>query len=99
VTNDVRFAAGYLYERLKQKTLTANDPLLIKALQQFPEDSWVLAAAIAVNNPPREELLVQAIKAEYRHFSSAPGLAIRPSARPLRNYFAQLAQVLDNQHK
>jgi hypothetical protein len=98
-TNDARFAAGYLNERLKQKNLTAGDPLLIKALQQCPEDSWVLAAAIAVNDPPTEALLVQAIKAEYRHFSSAPGLFIRPGAGPLRQYFSELAQMLEKKHK
>jgi hypothetical protein len=98
-TNDARFAAGYLNEKLKQKNLTSSDPLLIKALQQFPDDSWILAAAIAVNDSPSEALLVQAIKAEYRHFSSAPGLFVRPGAGPLRHYFAELAQVLEKKHK
>jgi hypothetical protein len=93
-THDPRFAAGYLAERLKQKSLKRDDSLLAKAMQQFPEDSWILAMVVAVNDPPGEELLVRAIKAEFRHFSAA-GLMLRPSARPLRRYFAELAQVLE----
>jgi hypothetical protein len=92
-TNDPRFAAGYLAERLKQKSLQWNDPLLARALKQFPEDSWILAEAMAVNQSPDEELLVQAIKAEYCHFSATSGLIPHPSAQPLRRYFAQLARV------
>src|SRR5262249_51148212 len=90
-TGDPRFAAGFLSERLKQKSLGPNDPRLIRALQQFPEDSWILAVAIAVNESPGEELIVQAIKAEYRHFS-ASGFMLRPSARALRRYFASLSR-------
>jgi tetratricopeptide (TPR) repeat protein len=93
-TNDPRFAAGYLTERLKRKSLTSEDPLLAKALHQFPEDSWILLAAIAVSGSPSEDLVVRAIKAEYRHFSCGPGLILRPSARPLRAYFAALGRML-----
>jgi len=97
-TNDPRFAAGYFAERLKQKSLETNDPLLVKALKQFPEDSSVLAVVLAMTGSPSEELLVQAIKAEYRHFSGS-GLILRPSARPLRKYFEELARVLAKAQK
>jgi hypothetical protein len=95
-THDPRFAAGYLTERLKRKSLDQKDPILSQALQQCPEDSWITLTAIAVSTSPDEKLLVQAIKAEYRHFSSAPDLVLRPSARPLRRYFVELARVLNN---
>jgi tetratricopeptide (TPR) repeat protein len=98
-TDDPRFAAGYLTERLKHKSLTSDDPLLAKAIQQFPEDSWILLAAVAVSGSPSEDLVVRAIKAEYRHFSSGPGLILRPSARPLRAYFAALGRMLEKKEK
>jgi hypothetical protein len=95
-TKDVRFATGYLFERLKQKSLRSDDPLMAQALKQFPEDSWVMAAAVTVKDAPGEELLVQAIKAEYRHFSPGGLIIPRPSAKALRRYFAQLNRVLGN---
>jgi tetratricopeptide (TPR) repeat protein len=95
-TKDPRFASGYLVEQLKQKSLRPDDPVLAEALISSPEDCWILAAALAVNDAPRQDLLVQAIKAEYRHFSSAGGLMPRPSARRLQMYFTQLQRVLGN---
>jgi tetratricopeptide (TPR) repeat protein len=94
-TGDSRFAAGYLFARLKQQSLKPNDPALVKALQQFPEDSMIHMAALATCDEPTEAMLVQAIKAEYRHFSPS-GLFPRSSARALRRYFAQLEEVLDH---
>ena len=98
-TNDPRFAAGYLAERLKQKSLKSNDPLWPKHCNSSRKIPGVLATAIAVNDPSGEELLVRGIKAEYRHFSSAPGFIMRPSARPLRMYFTQLSRLLEKQAK
>jgi hypothetical protein len=49
--------------------------------------------ALSLKDVPDEKLLVQAIQAEYRHFSIA-GLFPRPSARPLRSYFQKLAKTM-----
>jgi hypothetical protein len=93
LTGDARFAVGYLMERLRQKSLSPEDAQLRKALRQFPEDSLILQIALAANPAPDEALLVQAIKAEYKHFSPS-GLIPRPSAKPLRVCFLRLAKVL-----
>lgn len=92
-THDARFAAGYLAEQAGRKALRPGDPLLERALREFPENSFVLRIAVSVNDPPDEKLLVQAIKAEYRHFSVA-GFISRPGARVLRGYFEVLGKTL-----
>ena len=92
-TGDARFAAGYLAELAGRKSLRAADPLLERALREFPENSLVVSMAVAINDSPDEKLLIQAIKAEYRRFSLG-GLVPRPSARPLRSYFQLLAKTL-----
>ena len=89
-TGDWRFAAGYLSEVLAKKALKADDPLLERALRDFPENSLVMVAAMRLKGVSDEKLLVQAIKAEYRHFSGE-----RPSARLLREYFQVLARTLN----
>jgi hypothetical protein len=81
-----------LAEVIGKKSLKADDPLLERALREFPENSLVLAIALSLKEGADEKLLVQAIKAEYRRFSVA-GLVPRPSARPLRSYFQRLAKT------
>jgi len=92
-TDDARFAAGYLAELMAQKSLKPGDPVLERALREFPENSFVVGIALSLKDTPDEKLLIQAIKAEYRHFSIA-GLIPRPSARPLRTYFQTLAKTM-----
>ncbi|MDB6053444.1 MAG: hypothetical protein JWN25_967 [Verrucomicrobiales bacterium] len=93
LTGDRRFAAGYLIELLANKKLKPNDPLLDKAMKQFPEDATILYVAIQSNPSPSQELLVSGIKAEYRHFSASTGLLSRPGAQTLRSYFKRLEKL------
>jgi hypothetical protein len=94
-TGQARFAAGYLVEELRRGTLQPTDALLINAMNQFPEDSVIMFVGTSMTDPPTEELLVQAIKAEYRRFSSIIGLIPRPSAKLLRVYFAKLDKIVN----
>lgn len=95
-TGDPRFALGYLAERPENDPLKADDPLLLKAMQQFPEDSWIMYLVITSTRQPTAEQLAQAIKAEFRHFSATgftSSINGRPSARTLRAYFSALSQL------
>jgi hypothetical protein len=78
---------------MARKSLKPGDPLLERALREFPDNSFVVGMALSLKDVPDEKLLVQAIQAEYRHFSIA-GLFPRPSARPLRSYFQKLAKTM-----
>jgi hypothetical protein len=64
-------------------------------MNPFPEDSVIMFVGTSMTDPPTEELLVQAIKAEYRRFSSIIGLIPRPSAKLLRVYFAKLDKIVN----
>jgi hypothetical protein len=103
-THDVRFAASLLAGRLADGKLGADDPVLTKALQDYPEDAYIAAFALSVAqsaNKPIEEPLVRAIKAEYSHLSgSTVGVAaMRPRANTLRGYFVQLSKLRAEQAK
>jgi tetratricopeptide (TPR) repeat protein len=91
-TGDARFAAGYLAYLAGKDALAPADPIMAKALAQFPEDSRVVSLAMGATPRPDEADLVRAIKAEYRHFSPS-GLVARASAKPLRRYFQQLGEI------
>lgn len=93
-TGQARFAAGYLVEQLSNKALQRSDPLLLKAMKQFPEDALIMYVATQLNDPPSEAMLVQAIKAEFRRFSAVLGIIPRPSAKLLRIYFSKLAKSM-----
>jgi tetratricopeptide (TPR) repeat protein len=95
-TSDVRFALGYLSLTSKAGTLLPNDKVLLSARLLFPENGDVqrkvydLAKQAGKVTPG---LLLQAIKAEYHHFSST-GIVSRPRAAMLRIYFKELAGLL-----
>ncbi|MBA3936369.1 MAG: hypothetical protein H0X38_02820 [Planctomycetes bacterium] len=92
---DPRFAVGWFASAPAGEHVRLDDPLLLKALAQFPDDALLLHLAITAA-PPSEALLVQGIKAEYHHFS-ATGMTSsingRPAARTLRAYFAALDRL------
>ncbi len=92
---DPRFAVGWFASAPAGEHLRVDDPLLVKALAQFPDDALLLHQAI-ISAPPSAALLVQGIKAEYHHFSATgmtSSLNGRPAARTLRAYFAALDKL------
>ncbi len=98
-TGDVRFASGLLFALSFEEDFHVDDPRLIKALKQFPEDSQIADALVrctARAGQPLNEALIHAIKAEYTKFSIGGVLQLRPSARKLRSYFIALAKLIDN---
>jgi len=99
-TGDVRFAAGYLLELAANKKLAVSNPDLVAAMKQFPENSTIIGLAIEFSTAPDQDLLVRAIKSEYRKFSPSglypSGVNLRPRATALRRYFAQLAKMQKN---
>jgi hypothetical protein len=99
-THDPVFAASLLMGLVADKSLKAGSPDLQKAVKEFPENAEIAQinlAAAAEADQPLEPLLVNAIKAEYRHFSTREafgGLAPpRPRAETLRAYFKVLDQA------
>lgn len=93
-TGDERFAAGVVFDLALQSKLTLDSPELVKATKQFPENSLIAAQVVSLTakaKKPMAAALVQAIKAEYSHFS-IPFPAIRPGAGALRGYFVLLAK-------
>ncbi|RBP35496.1 hypothetical protein DES53_12116 [Roseimicrobium gellanilyticum] len=96
-TADEKFAVGYLSERIRLGTAKANDPVLMKALKQFPESANIAALAVSIGVVMDEPMLIQAIKAEFRKFSIFKDALLRPRARQLRSYFVELERVLDKQ--
>ncbi len=96
-TGDPRFAASLLVSLLADKKLTLDDPRLTKAAKQFPNDAVIAGIVLSLTRDagkPTEAALVNAIEAEYSHFSNPGGLQDRPSAARLRSYFAELSKEL-----
>jgi hypothetical protein len=96
-TGDARFAASFLVSRAAKKALTIDDPALVKALGQFPENAEIARIAVALSQEakrPMAPVLVRAVKAEYTHFSVSGELFPRPSAAALRGYFQRLSREL-----
>jgi tetratricopeptide (TPR) repeat protein len=95
-TSDVRFALGYLSLMSKEGTLKPNDRVLLSARLLFPENGDVQRKVYDLAKQGGKitpGLLLQAIKAEYHHFSST-GIVSRPRAAMLRVYFKELAGLL-----
>lgn len=93
-TGDERFAAGTVLDLALQSKLKLDSPELIMATKQFPENSLIAAQVVSLTakaKKPMAAALVQAIKAEYSHFS-IPFPAVRPGAGALRRYFSLLAK-------
>lgn len=97
-TSDQRFAGSYLAGKIGLGKLTLDDPLLVRATKEFPENSLIAGFVLhlaAEKKLPLNEYLVAAIKAEYTKFSTdRPGVDFpRPSAYVLRMYFAELTKL------
>jgi tetratricopeptide (TPR) repeat protein len=98
-TGDARFAASRLAGLGAKEKLTLGDPLLAKALSQFPEDAIIAGIAVrlaAKEGKPLQPYLISGIKAEYSHFSPQGMVFSRAGANTLRAYFAKLAGELKN---
>ena len=98
-TNDPRFADSYLLILDSQDKLTPTDPRLLKALKQFPEDANIAGILVRLTlkaHQPLQPVLIEAVKAEYTHFSiSTVGVdSLRPSGNTLATYFKLLATEL-----
>lgn len=97
ITGGEVFATSRIAALDANDKLTLNDPLLKEAIERFPRNGVIaesfLRCTIAAKQPTKDAL-IQAIKAEYSHFSMGPGLYVRRSARKLRAYFQLLSQEL-----
>jgi hypothetical protein len=96
-TGDERFAVSLIVNLVQAKKFSPDDAEVKRIVQTFPEN-WVIAQArlvyAASHNLPRRALIVQAIEAEYTHFSLNGPLSPRPGANNLRRYFAMLSKNL-----
>ena len=100
-TGDPRFAASLLVGLAAKGTLTLDDPRLVKAVKQFPENAEIARIVVSLSakaGKPMQDVLVNAIRAEFSHFSIAGDLfGGRPGAAALRGYFSQLSKELNVQ--
>lgn len=97
-THDARFAVSRIVGLAGQNKLTLADPLLQRALKEYPENSEILHVAVVLALADKNALpryLIEGIKAEYTKFSvTRPGIDFpRPSAYVLRGYFDLLAHT------
>jgi len=98
-TGDARFAAGVLLLKVQGGGLAGDDPDLVTARKQFPGSGLVQRAAYEVAKREKKvtrELLADAARAEFNHFSSFVAVATvvnRPRSDYLRQYFAELGRV------
>jgi tetratricopeptide (TPR) repeat protein len=103
-THDAKFGASFLWGLFRDKQLTPESKDLAEAVKAFPDDADIAQVALLVGTAagkPLEPLLVSAIKAEYRHFSTREALAAfaRPRAQTLRSYFKALDRVKSGDEK
>lgn len=95
-TGDEGFAASRIVGLAAQGKLTLDDPLLNKARRQFPENAEIQRVIVRLTREagkPLAPALVDAIKAEFSHFSVGSPLQPRPSAAALRTYFRELGEL------
>jgi tetratricopeptide (TPR) repeat protein len=96
-TGDPRFAASLLAGLIAKDALKLDDPRLANALIQFPQDAQIRQVEVVLAQKSGKlttEMLVDAIKAEFTHFSVGGILEGRPSAKALRVYYAELSKQL-----
>lgn len=98
-TGDERFAASWVLGKSAKGALKVDDPRLIRARKEFPENAQIareFVLATKASGQPLKPALIDAIKAEYSRFSyNAAGIDLpRPSARMLRTYFETLAREI-----
>jgi hypothetical protein len=98
-TGDERFAAGVLLLKMKAGNLAGDDADLAAARKQFPDSGLVQRVAYEVakrENTVTRDLLADAARAEFKHFSSFVAFATvvnRPRSDYLRQYFAELSRM------
>jgi len=98
-TGDARFAAGVLLLKMRDGKLAGDDAELLAARKQFPDSGLVQRVAYEVarqENKVTRELLADAARAEFKHFSSFVARATvvnRPRSDYLRQYFAELGRM------
>ena len=98
-TGDARFAAGALMMKAANGQLTGSDPDLIAAQKQFPESGLVQRVVYEVAKKEKKinkQLLADAAKAEFKHFTSSVAFATvsdRPRSDYLRQYFVELENL------
>jgi hypothetical protein len=71
-TGDERFAASLLVGLAGKGNLKLDDPRLVRATKQFPENSEIARIVVMLTRQagkPLKPALVNGIKAEYSHFS------------------------------
>jgi|SRR5579862_290295 len=95
-TSDARFALGYLSLTSQAGAIKPDDKVLLSARLLFPENGNIQRKVYELAKQGGKitpGLLLQAIKAEFHHFSST-GIVSRPRAAMLRVYFKELAGIL-----
>lgn len=95
MTGDARFAASYLGGQMRSEKLTLDSPQLVQALKEFPDHYVVQSIPLGLTpreSPRYRSALIETIKADYKQLPRA-GVIPRPSARPLRQVFEELAEI------
>lgn len=98
-TADARFATAVLAIRQGTGNLAWGDAELAAAVKQFLENGPILREAVLQAEKAgklTKDLLAQAVKAEFKHFSSTVARfsnANRPSAEYARQYFAAMSKM------
>lgn len=98
-TGDQRFAAVLLRMKAEHIELQLDDPDLVAARKQFPDSSMIQRINYEValtHNKLTREILADAAKSEFTHFSSFKALATvvnRPRSDYLRDYFKRLEKM------
>ena len=96
-TGDERFAASLVVSLARSKKLSWDDADVKNIIRKFPEN-WVIAQVALMDavtrHVPLKAPLVQAIKAEFTHFSLNNGFFPRPGASVLRHDFDLLSKTL-----
>jgi tetratricopeptide (TPR) repeat protein len=101
-TSDARFAASRLVSLIAESkgTMKDDDPRLLKALKQFPDDATINGLRVRLAYQQKtltDEMVIATIKAECTHFSGGGVLVARPSATPLRIFYKLLAERLGSE--
>jgi tetratricopeptide (TPR) repeat protein len=98
-TGNARFAAAVVTHMFSTGKLTLDNPILVRAVKEFPENCFIAEVVVALTKRagrPMTDVLVQGIKAEYTHFSIG-GMLGRPKASKLRTYFSALLDEVQKQ--
>ncbi|MBS0189451.1 MAG: hypothetical protein JSS51_15415 [Planctomycetes bacterium] len=94
---DPRSAASLISTMYRNKELKWDTPEFQKAREQFPENTTIAGLAYLIGSEagqPKKDLLVQALKAEYRKFSKTDVKGeVRARSDTLRHYWKLLIEL------